>query len=218
MKKLLVLAALGLTISACKSEIDNKPAAVVEEPAAAEKTEQAVEKADEKAPEAAEATQLKLGPDSKVEWVGAKVTGDHTGGFEKISGMAELDKDGNLTKVEVNVDTTSIYSDADKLTEHLKSDDFFSVEKFPTAKFEATKIEAKPSENGTHEITGNMTIRDQTKTITIPAKVDVSDAGVKATSEFTLKRFDFGIEYKGKADDLIKDEVLMKLTLNFPKQ
>lgn len=218
MKKLLVLAALGLTITACKSEIDNKPAAVVEEPAAAEKTEQAVEKTEEAAPETGETTTLTLGPDSKVEWVGAKVTGDHTGGFEKISGMAELDKDGNLSKLEVSADTTSIYSDADKLTEHLKSDDFFSVEKFPTAKFEATKFEAKPSENGTHEVTGNMTIRDQTKTITIPAKVDISDAGVKATSEFTLKRFDFGIEYKGKADDLIKDEVLMKLTLNFPKQ
>lgn len=218
MKKLLVLAALGLTITACKSEIDNKPAAVVEEPAAAEKTEQAVEKVEEKAPEAGETTKLNLGPDSKVEWVGAKVTGDHTGGFEKISGMAELDKDGNLIKVEVSADTTSIYSDADKLTEHLKSDDFFSVEKFPTAKFETTKIEAKPSDNGTHEITGNMTIRDQTKTITIPAKVEVSDSGVKAQSEFTLKRFDFGIEYKGKADDLIKDDVLMKLTLNFPKQ
>jgi len=215
MKNLMWIAAVSLTLVACKSEIDNKPAAVVEPTQIAEDAIEA--SAQEKAVEAAETTTVKLAGDSKIEWVGAKVTGDHTGGFNTFTGTGEIDNDGKLQTFKVEVETSSVFSDNEKLTGHLKSDDFFDVPNHPKASFEATRIVENPTETGSHSVTGNMNLRGVTKTITVPAKIESHETGVKATSEFTLKRFDFGVAYTGKADDLIKDDVLMKLTLNFEK-
>jgi hypothetical protein len=61
-----------------------------------------------------------------------------------------------------------------------------------------------------------MTIKDATRTIAFPVTVESSDDLVTIKSEFTLKRFDFNIEFKGRADDLIRDEVLMKLHFELP--
>lgn len=216
MKNLIWIAAVSLTLVACKSEIDNKPEAVVEEPT--QVVEEAAKAAEEeKAVEAAETTTVKLAGDSTIEWVGAKVTGDHKGGFKTFTGTGEIDNDGKLQTFKVEVETASVFSDAEKLTGHLQSEDFFDVAAHPKSSFEATKIVENQTEEGSHSVTGNMNLRGVTKTITVPAKIETHETGVKATSEFTLKRFDFGIAYKGKADDLIKEDVLMKLTLNFEK-
>ena len=52
--------------------------------------------------------------------------------------------------------------------------------------------------------------------MTIPVTAEVTPQGVRATSEFTINRHDWGISYRGMADDLIKDQVLLKLDLMFP--
>lgn len=202
MKKLAIIL-MFVSLAACKSEIDNKPAATVDVP----KTEEPAEK-----PEANTGEEKSVALDaaaSSVGFVGAKITGDHTGDFKTISGTGTL-VDGKLQKLEVDVDTTSVVADEVKLTNHLKSPDFFDVEKFPKAKFVSTSIE-----DG--KVTGNMTIRGITKSISFPATIKDDGKAIQASSEFTLKRFDFDIAYKGKADDLIKDDVLMKLKLTFPK-
>lgn len=212
MKKMLFVAAIAMAFTACKSEIDNKPSAVVADTVAEIKEEPKVEAAP------AQATSLTLVPaDSSVAWVGAKVTGDHKGGFNTISGTAELNEKNELSALKLEVDTTSVFSDAEKLTGHLASPDFFDVANHPKASFELTNAVPATGEGVTHTITGNMSIRGITKTISFPAKVEVADGQVTASSEFTLKRFDFGIAYTGKADDLIKDDVLMKLNLKFAK-
>lgn len=150
---------------------------------------------------------------SAIEWVGAKVTGDHDGGFQDWEGTATL-RDGELHRLTFTVDTTSIFSDDPDLTDHLKSDDFFSVDEYPEATFRSTNIEPKATDGATHEITGNFTIRDITNSVTFPATVELDEESLQANTEFTIQRFDFGIEYKGQTDNLIRDEVLLKIALN----
>jgi polyisoprenoid-binding protein YceI len=158
-----------------------------------------------------------LAASSKVDFVGSKVTGKHDGGFKKVSGSAKLaggKPEGG--SVEVEIDTTSVYSDDEKLTGHLKSGDFFDVEKHPTAKFVSTSIE-KGGEGGSHTVTGNLTLRGKTKSIKFPATITQSGDTITVKSEFSINRKDFDIVYAGKADDLIRDDVVIKLELDLKK-
>ncbi|MFW6054021.1 MAG: YceI family protein, partial [Persicimonas sp.] len=207
----------------CKSEIDDKAAAKVGDDAQEEQAEKDDEP-DEKEAEGADEEKAELrelavtSEESSIGWVGAKVTGDHTGGFNEWSGTL-YERGGELEKMEFTVDTTSVFSDTKKLTKHLKSDDFFHVEEHPEASFVSKKIVEKPVEATekkkatTHEVTGDFTIRGVTNELTFPAAVKNTDDKLEATTEFTFNRFDFDIKYKGKPDDLIRKEVLLKVDL-----
>jgi len=119
------------------------------------------------------------------------------GGFAKFMGKAEIDPaTKTLHGLDVDIDTTSLFTEFDMLTNHLKSPDFFEVRRFPTAHFEATKID--PSSGGACQISGKLTLHGVTKPISFPATVEVNDAGLKLKSEFTLDRTDFGINYDPK--------------------
>lgn len=228
MRKTLVLSLIvALSLVACKSEIDNKPAAVTTEPAPVDKpaepmvdptAEKVVEPTDKVADPAPVGdvvlTEVAVAPESTVEWVGAKVTGDHKGGFKTFTGKLFLTPDNKLAKISFEVDTTSVFSDDEKLTGHLQAADFFDTAQFPKASFETSSVaEGSTVEGYTHTVTGNFTIRGVTKGITFPANFKVEGDSVDAKSEFTINRKDFGINYAGKADDLIKDDVLLKLSL-----
>lgn len=151
-----------------------------------------------------------FGPESsKIEFVGSKVTGSHDGGFKEFSG--ELRTAGDRLAddgIEVVIQTDSLWSDSEKLTGHLKNQDFFDVEKYPTATFVSTAVE--PAGDG-WSITGDLTLHGVTKSITFPAQVQVEEDAVGLTSEFSLNRFDFDITYEGNADNLIRKEVVIKL-------
>jgi polyisoprenoid-binding protein YceI len=120
--------------------------------------------------------------------------------------------DGDPTKSSVNVaiDTLSIWSDSDPLTGHLKSADFFDVETHPISTFESTSI---VRDGAGYSVTGNLDLHGVTKSITFPATIEVGPEQVTVQAEFAIKRFDFNIEYKGKADDLIRDDVVIKFDL-----
>src|SRR5687767_6469535 len=80
--------------------------------------------------------QFKLdGANTKIEFIGTKPGGKHEGGFKTVAGTATAGADPTTLKLEVEIDTTSLYSDNPKLTQHLKSPDFFGVKSHPTAKF-----------------------------------------------------------------------------------
>jgi polyisoprenoid-binding protein YceI len=137
-----------------------------------------------------------IGPEnSKLQFVCAHVGAKpdpRKGGFAKFSGKAEVDPAAkSLKSLALDIDTNSLWTEFDKLTTHLKSPDFFEVRRFPTAKFESTKIEPAA-------ITGKLTLHGVTKEITIPATITVSDAGVRIASEFTINRLDYGISYDPK--------------------
>jgi len=150
---------------------------------------------------------------SQITWVGAKITGKHEGSFGKFSGQVVL-VGGDVTKSSVKADimTSSITTDQEKLVGHLKSPDFFDVERFPKASFQSTKIETGGERGATHTVTGNLELHGVTKSIRFPATISVADS-VTVKSEFGINRKDFGLVYPGKPDDLIKDEVLIRLNL-----
>ena len=161
---------------------------------------------------------LPFKPESKVEFVGSKVTGSHTGGFKKVDGFAAATADGkDIAGVEVTIDMTSTYSDNDKLTGHLKSSDFFDVEKHPTAVFRSTSIQkgatAEKMPDATHTVTGDLTLHGVTKAITFAAKIAQDGPGFRATSEFAIDRNDFNIKYPGMPNDLIRNDVLIRLDI-----
>lgn len=154
---------------------------------------------------------------SKVSFIGKKVTGHHDGGFNKFTGKAIVDGI-ELKQVEVTIDMNTIWTDDDKsdtpkLTGHLKSADFFDVENHKEARFISTSIE-KGGDGGSHTITGNLTIRGKTKSITFPADVTLADGGLTATAKLKIDRQEWGVHFKGMKDNLIEDEVGLTLDIS----
>jgi len=173
------------------------------------KVEAAVEKSS--TPEEA-GTKYVFTADSQVNFVGSKVTGSHTGGFKNFTGYFTL-KDGAPvgTDHKVVIDMNSTFSDSEKLTGHLKSPDFFDTEKFPQSTFDVTSI--TKTADTSYTVAGNFTLHGVTKNISFPATVSQTGDTVKIDAKFDINRKDFGIVYAGKADDLIRDEVVIELKL-----
>ena len=148
---------------------------------------------------------------STIDFIGSKVTGMHKGGFRKFAGEFQV-TGGKIadTGNKVVIDTTSLWSDNERLTGHLKNPDFFDVAKYPTATFETTSV-AQNTTNFT--VTGNLTLHGVTKQISFPADIKVSDDSADVNARFFLNRFDFEMKYPGKADDLIRKEVVLTLNL-----
>lgn len=162
--------------------------------------------------DAADGVKYIFTPDSQVLFTGSKVTGSHQGGFKSFTGHFTV-KDGEPVGNDhkVMIDMTSTFSDDEKLTGHLKSPDFFDVEKFPRSTFDVTSVTKKDAAEYT--VAGNFTLHGVTKNITFPASVSKDGETVKIHAKFDINRKDFGIVYPGKTDDLIRDEVVIELKL-----
>jgi polyisoprenoid-binding protein YceI len=203
---------LAALLSACANPADNKSKAVITNTNTSNTATQTTPTAKQTKGEAVAIS----GENSKVEFTGSKVTGKHEGGFKDFSGTIDLvNGKPEESQVSFEIDVKSVFTDADGLTKHLQTGDFFDVEKFPKASFTSSKIVADSAKGaGNYTVTGDMTLRGTTKTITFPAKITVDADKVAVESEFVINRKDFGIVYAGKADDLIRDEVVIKLNLN----
>jgi polyisoprenoid-binding protein YceI len=152
------------------------------------------------------------GENTRVTFIGTKKNGKHEGGFSKLTGTATVTdgKPGTL-KIDAVIDTTSLYSDNGKLTNHLKSPDFFAVKQHPKATFKSKQVEK--TDKG-YTITGDLTMLGKTKPVSIPATVTVNGDTLTVTSDFTINRFDWGMVYgKGQVDDAVR----LKLNVNAKK-
>jgi len=109
-------------------------------------------------------------------------------------------------------------TDEEQLTGHLKTADFFDVAKYPKATFISTKIEPGTANGATHMVTGNFDLHGVKKSISFPATIQVAPDSVSINAEFSVNRKDFGINYPGKADDLIRDAVVIKLSSKVPRK
>jgi polyisoprenoid-binding protein YceI len=118
--------------------------------------------------------------------------------------------------VAIDIDTASVVTDEPDLTAHLKTPDFFDVAKYPKATFVSTKITPDES-SGTQTVTGNFDLHGVKKSITFPATIHVTPESVTVDAEFSINRKDFGIVFAGKADDLIRDGVVIKLNVKAPR-
>lgn len=158
---------------------------------------------------------------STVKWIGTKVTGRHNGTVKISEGKVIVKENkvvgGNFTLDMTSIDDEDLKADKKmqgKLLGHLKSEDFFDVEKFPKASFEITSV--KENADGTATISGNLTLKGIAKAISFPAKIanNAENKPASATANFNINRQDWGIKYPGKPDDLIRDEINIDLNLS----
>lgn len=178
------------------------------------KQEQAGEKTNVVTPVPLTEGSATLSPDnSKVEFVGIHVGDDpkpRLGGFEKFTGSVAVNDDGSFKAMTIEFETASLWTQmGEKLTGHLKNEDFLDVEKYPSAKFVSKST--KPSEKeGVINIVGDFTLMDKTNEITLPATISKTDAGLVLKSEFKLDRETFGMN---KMLDRVSKEVSITLSV-----
>jgi polyisoprenoid-binding protein YceI len=154
---------------------------------------------------------------SKIEFVGSKVTGSHNGSFGSFTGQVDYAGAPEKSRVNITIDSNSITTDDPKLTEHLKTPDFFDVGKFPQSTFVSTEIKPGGERGATHTVTGNLTMHGVTKSVTFPATIAVTTEAATVDSSFSINRKDFGINYAGARDNLIRDDVVLTLKIRATK-
>jgi polyisoprenoid-binding protein YceI len=157
---------------------------------------------------------------SKVEWTGKKVTGQHTGTIDLQQGSLEVNK-GKLTGGKIVMDMQSIknvdLTDQEyntKLVNHLKSDDFFSVVKYPTAQLDITKVEGS---GANLTVTGNLNIKGKTNPVTFPVTVSNSGKENVYKGNITVDRSKYDVRYGSKSffNDLGDKAISDEFTLDF---
>ena len=150
------------------------------------------------------AVNFKVNPSkSELTWLGKKVTGEHTGNIALKEGYIALDGTklvggkfvADLTSITCTDLTDKSYNE--KLIGHLKSEDFFGVEKNPTATFVVTKVAPKTA--GVYDVTGDLTIKGITKPATFPVTVKTTGTGAEATGKLVVDRSKYDIKYNSKS-------------------
>jgi len=154
---------------------------------------------------------------SKIEFVGSKVVGSQSGAFEKFDGTINYAGQIEKSQVDIKIDMNSVKADEEGLTNHLKTADFFDVAKYPQATFTSTEIRPGGEKGATHTVTGNLQLHGVTKAITFPASIVVTPDAITVDSSFSINRKEFGINYAGAADNLIRDEVVLTLKVHGSK-
>ncbi len=158
------------------------------------------------------AADLNLAKDvSKIEFVGSKPDGKHKGGFKKFEVAAVADFDSpDRSSLNIQIDAGSLWSDDEKLTNHLKSPDFFDVRKYPSITFESTEIVPGQGDDAEPHamIKGNMVMLGKSVEMEVPIKANVTDEAVELTAEFEIDRTKWGMDYgQGKIDNTVKISV-----------
>jgi polyisoprenoid-binding protein YceI len=143
---------------------------------------------------------------STFKWHATKVTGEHYGVATFSTGTVQTNGKA-LVGGEINIDMTTIDATDltgeyhDKLVGHLKSDDFFSVEKFNTATIKVKTAKAMKADKAgnNYTITADLTIKGITKEVTFPAIVVVNDKQVIVNANFDIDRTKYDIRYGSKS-------------------
>ncbi|MAV64607.1 MAG: YceI family protein [Pelagibacteraceae bacterium TMED124] len=165
---------------------------------------------------------------SKVLWVGSKVTGEHYGEISIKEGFIDIRNDSILGgNIIIDMNTIKVldienYEWNKKLENHLKDDDFFSVEKYPFASFEINKTYQFIMVDNI-AIEGIMTIKDIKNEIIIPASIHIDNNYAKSIGVATIDRTDFDIIYgsgsffENLSDRMIYDDFTIKFSITAEK-
>jgi polyisoprenoid-binding protein YceI len=148
------------------------------------------------------------------------------GSFPKVTGVLNLDEsDLSKSNVTASIDASSIETRDAQRDGHLKSADFFDVEKFPTMEFKSTKVTVKDAGEGTVE--GDLTIRDVTKPVvfqvegpTEPTKDPWGNMRVGISATTKISRKEFGLTWNTLLEAggaMVGDEVTITLDVEFVK-
>lgn len=160
---------------------------------------------------------------STIDWIGSKINGSkHNGTIDLKSGEVIINENnlvGGHFLIDMNTITPLDQGEEDnaKLKGHLHSDDFFSVDTYPEGSFTITAVNAIEDasdlemKDATHSITGNLNLKGIEKSITIPAKVNVSESDFSAHAVFNLIRTDFNVMFGSDENDPeLKDNLINK--------
>lgn len=141
-----------------------------------------------------------LSSNSSVEWTGRKVTGAHNGTIGIKKGNF-IFNDGKIKGGNIIIDTTSIkvldVTDAAtnaQFAGHLASDDFFSIEKFPTASFDVLNV--KEISNTVYYLEGNLTIKDITHLVGFEAEIKNSSNSISLSGKLIIDRTKYDIKFR----------------------
>ena len=161
--------------------------------------------------------------ESKIKWLGKKVTGEHYGTIEITKGDLEF-SNNKLSGGSFEIDMNSIKNmDIEneeynqKLVGHLKSDDFFGVAKYPKASFVIKEVQAKNA--GKYHVKGDLTIKETTKSIEFPVEISTIESKAVASASITIDRSEFDVRYgsgsffDGLGDKMIYDDFTLDVTL-----
>lgn len=162
-----------------------------------------------------------------VEWKGSKYFGGSHYGTVSLQSGSLTEENGQLTGGEMVIDMHSIVctditnkSSNERLIGHLKSDDFFSVDKFPTATLKITSFEISNNPSaGTHIAKGTLTIKGTTHPIAFYTTVKSAGGKYTATAEFSVDRSLYDVRFgsnsffAGLGDKAIKNDLEFKVTL-----
>jgi len=162
----------------------------------------------------------------EVVWRGEKVTGkEHYGTIAIKSGMLKIEN-GELKDVEVTIDMTSINNqdiDSDeyrkKLEKHLRSDDFFSVDKYSEAHFKANSV-VKSSKKNKYYIEGKLTIKGKTHPIEFDANFNAEEKSFIASADVVFDRSKYNVRYGSDSffdnlgDNMIYDDIELNIELS----
>jgi polyisoprenoid-binding protein YceI len=137
--------------------------------------------------------------------------------FSQGTGTLEFDQtEPTKSSVAVTIPLSSLQSGLPELDEHLRSESFFNITKFPSATFKSTKVKKDPA-TGHLKITGDLDLHGVTKSVTLDAAVvkvginprnNVPEVGFDATT--TIRRSDFGL---GKYVPQVGDEIPMRIII-----
>lgn len=166
---------------------------------------------------------------SRIEWkAGKKIGSFHNGDIKVKSGQVEVDKKGQVKKVDVVVDMKTIANEdlktspdyQKKLVGHLSSDDFFKVDKHPESVFTLKSIKPKPGSKDEFEVKGDLTMIGKTQPVTFPAKISNESGVIKGQATVTIERLKWGLQYGSgsifkslTADKIINDSFELTLDL-----
>jgi polyisoprenoid-binding protein YceI len=127
--------------------------------------------------------------------------------FTEFAGEATLGPNGRLSAISVVIQTDSISTFNNDLTNHLKNEDFLDVRTHDTITFETTSIDV-----GDEEMTlnGNLTLMGTTNEVSFPARVAVTDGRLSLTGSLTINRSEYGMD---KLLDRVNDEVEINVTV-----
>ena len=164
----------------------------------------------------------------QITWKGKKFTGEHVGNVEITKGNLRFEM-GELRGGTINVDMRSLnnsdITDKEynaKLVDHLKSEDFFSTERFPTATFKITSV--MPAKGATYDVKGNLTIKGITKPASLKVNRSEEKDSFKYQGDLVFDRTDYNIKFKSKkffesiGDKVIYDEVSLNIEFNVAKK
>lgn len=169
---------------------------------------------------------------SVIEWIGTKPIGHHHGTVkikEGYLGIANGRPIGGRFVMDVNSITPDDQDEKGntKLQTHLKSGDFFDAAKYPDAEFEITSVSANISDDdklimkdATHVVTGNLKLKEVSKSITFPAKISMQGSQVLADAGFNIDRTQWGLNYhndKSLGNKFINPIVNIKLHVQASK-